>query len=459
MLPLHAVIQGLRTCLAAPPEVGQELQGFSRVVIDSRQVGPGDLFVALQGEREDGHDYMGQALAKGAKGIIAERRPEGLPEGMAPGALFLVKDTLGALQGLARFWRARHRLEVVGVTGSVGKTTAKEAIAAVLGEQYCVLKSPGNLNSETGLPLSLLTLESFHQIGVLEMGMYGLGEIATLCAIAQPRIGVVTNVGPSHLERLGSMEAIAKAKGELVESLPSSGVAILNGDDPRVRAMTERTSARCLLYGEDPSCDLWADEVVGEGLQGLHFRLHWAGESRQVLFSLPGRHNLSAALAAAAVGFTLGLSWEQVIAGLGKEHELRRMKVYSGPGGSTILDDTYNASPASTLAALDLLAEMKGRRIAVLGDMLELGAYEEEGHRSVGRRATQVADVLIVIGTLAQIMGQEAQICGLPEVYFASSKEQAEAYLAPQLRPGDYLLIKGSRGMELESIVEHLRRG
>lgn len=458
MLRLDDVIQGLNDHLVASPDVVGDHQGFLRVVIDSRQVSPGDLFVALRGEREDGHDYIPQALAQGATGVVSQRRPEGLSDGAGPIALFVVQDTLKALQGLARFWRARHALEVVGVTGSLGKTTTKEAIAMVLGERYCVLKSPGNLNSETGLPLSLLNVEADHQIAVLEMGMYGLGEIATLCDIARPRIGVVANVGPSHLERLGSLEAITRAKGELVESLPSHGVAVLNGDDPRVRGMKERSAARCLLYGEDPSCDLWADEVVSLGLRGLRFRLHSAEESHPVVLPLLGRHNLWAGLAAAAVGFTLGLSWEQVTTGLSKEHHLRRIQVCPGMGDCTILDDTYNASPASALAALNLLEEMEGRRIAVLGDMLELGDYQEEGHRSVGRRAAEVADTLVVVGKLAQIIGQEAQNCGLSEVYFASSKEQAEFHLAPLLQAGDYLLIKGSRGMAMETIVEKLRR-
>ncbi len=443
------------------------------VAIDSRTCEAGDLFVALPGERTDGHQYVGDAFHRGAiAALVHQDVPAGAmvvdlergpwPESLTFPVCFRVARTLDALHRWAGWWRARFPVRVIGITGSVGKTSTKELTWAILSRRYETLKTEGNLNSEIGLPLMLLRLTARHQWAVLEMGMYARGEIAALCAIARPVIGVVTMVGPVHLERLGSMEAIAAAKAELVEALPEDGVAVLNRDDPYVRGMAERTRARVFFYGLDPEADLWADEIVSEGLEGVRFDLHYRGETfRRVRVSLLGRHSVHTALRAIAVGLLEGLTWEEIFAGLRDRRAQLRLVAVPGLRGSTILDDTYNASPPSMLAALNLLAELDGRKIAVLGDMLELGAYEIEGHRLVGGRAGAVADLLITVGPRARIIAQEAMAVGLPphRVWICDSNQEAIEVLRQILEPGDVVLVKGSRGLHMEEIVSTLCEG
>jgi UDP-N-acetylmuramoyl-tripeptide--D-alanyl-D-alanine ligase len=428
-------------------------QSFSGVAIDSRQVQPSDLFIALPGEHRHGREFIPDAISRGAAGVIAEKQPRDLPHDVC---FFQVDNTLAALQRLAAYWRGKYRVKVVGITGSVGKTTCKELTAAVLSSGYQVLKSEANLNTEIGLPLTLLQLRPEHEQVVLEMGMYGLGDIRLLCQMARPQIGVVTNVGPVHLERLGTLEAIAQAKAELVESLPVDGWAVLNGDDPLVAAMAERTSARVALFGESPQCSVRGTVLSTSGLEGISFRLTCDDESVDVSAPLPGRHNLYNALAAATVGLANGLSLQEVAAALAAADVLLRLRVLSGPQGSTILDDTYNASPASMLAALDLLAELPGRHLALLGDMLELGAFEEEGHCLVGERAAQTTDILYTIGERGRIIGEAAQAAGHQDVRFLASKEAAAAAIRETLSEGAHLLVKASRAMALETVIEEL---
>ena len=428
-------------------------QSFSGVAIDSRQVQPSDLFIALPGEHRHGREFIPDAISRGAAGVIAEKQPRDLPHDVC---FFQVDNTLAALQRLAAYWRGKYRVKVVGITGSVGKTTCKELTAAVLSSGYQVLKSEANLNTEIGLPLTLLQLRPEHEQVVLEMGMYGLGDIRLLCQMARPQIGVVTNVGPVHLERLGTLEAIAQAKAELVESLPVDGWAVLNGDDPLVAAMAERTSARVALFGESPQCSVRGTVLSTSGLEGISFRLTCDDESVDVSAPLPGRHNLYNALAAATVGLADGLSLQKVAAALATADVLLRLRVLSGPQGSTILDDTYNASPASMLAALDLLAELPGRHVALLGDMLELGTFEEEGHCLVGERAAQTTDILYTVGERGRIIGEAAQAAGHQDVRFLASKEAAAAAIRETLSEGDHLLVKASRAMALETVIEEL---
>jgi UDP-N-acetylmuramoyl-tripeptide--D-alanyl-D-alanine ligase len=428
-------------------------QSFSGVAIDSRQVQPSDLFIALPGEHRHGREFIPDAISRGAAGVIAEKQPSDLPHDVC---FFQVDNTLAALQRLAAYWRGKYRVKVVGITGSVGKTTCKELTAAVLSSGYQVLKSEANLNTEIGLPLTLLQLRPEHEQVVLEMGMYGLGDIRLLCQMARPQIGVVTNVGPVHLERLGTLEAIAQAKAELVESLPVDGWAVLNGDDPLVAAMAERTSARVALFGESPQCSVRGTVLSTSGLEGISFRLTCDDESVDVSAPLPGRHNLYNALAAATVGLADGLSLQEVAAALAAADVLLRLRVLSGPQGSTILDDTYNASPASMLAALDLLAELPGRHLALLGDMLELGTFEEEGHCLVGERAAQTTDILYTVGERGRIIGEAAQAAGHQDVRFLASKEAAAAAIRETLSEGDHLLVKASRAMALETVIEEL---
>lgn len=473
-----------------------------RAVIDSRLVSPGCLFIALRGERHDGHEFIAEAVAKGAMAILAERQPD-IPcvllrtgdEGIAPADLehslaaqlegvqtgdwgldrplcLIVPDSLKALQRMAAYWRRQHDVRVIGITGSVGKTTSKEVIAMVLGQRYPTLKTEGNYNNEIGLPLTLLHLNARHQRVVLEMGMYDLGEIARLAEISLPQVGVLTNVGPTHLERLGTIERIAQAKAELPQALPAAntgGVAILNADDEWIMAMADQTQARIFSYGLTPEADLWADDIESQGLEGIRFRLHHRGESIHARVPLLGRHSVHTALCGAAVGLVEGLGWQEIIDGLHDRLSQLRLVAVPGPEGSIILDDTYNASPASTIAALNLLEELRlgnngGRTIAVLGDMYELGGYEEEGHKLVGRRARDVADILITVGSLGRIIGWEALAAGMPAAAVHMAENNAEAIdlirsLIRRSAAGDKILVKGSRGLAMEEIVAALQRG
>ena len=450
MLAMADIQNGIAGVLVASS--GPARATFRRAVIDSRQVRPGDLFFALRGERHDGHDFVLQALAAGAAGAVVER-PIDVPEDVA---LFQVSDSLAALQHLATYWRRRHDVRVVAVTGSVGKTTCKELVAAVLARRYRVLKSEANLNTEIGVPLTLLQLTPEHQRAVLEFAMYGRGEIDLLSRIAAPHIGVVTNIGPVHLERLGSLEAVAAAKAELVEALPADGVAVLNGDDPRVAALAARTRARVLLYGQGPQCQVRGSEPSSHGLEGISFRLTYGENSVLVSSPLPGRHHLYPCLAAAAVALAEGMALGEIAEALATARPELRLRVLPGPRDSTILDDSYNASPASMLAALDLLAELPGRRIALLGEMRELGAAEVGGHRQVGERAATACDLLLVMGERAQPLAEAARDAGLKDVRFLESSEEAAEMLQAELRSGDHLLVKASRALALEKVVDAL---
>ncbi|MBM3127813.1 MAG: UDP-N-acetylmuramoyl-tripeptide--D-alanyl-D-alanine ligase [Chloroflexi bacterium] len=450
-----------------------------QVTIDSRQARAGSLFIALQGETRDGHEFISDAITRGAAAIIAEARGgRGLGPnthlidcinsgvaGLQPSpptlpCVFSVPSSLRALQQLAAFYRRKFKCETIGVTGSIGKSSTKELIAAVLRQRFGILKSEGNLNNEIGLPLTLLQLNDSHARAILEMGMYALGEITTLCEIAQPRVGVVTNVGPTHLERLGTIERIAQAKAELVTALPRDGFAILNGDDPRVSAMREKTRARVFSYGLDSRCDLWADAIESLGLEGIAFTLHHGGENLRVRIPLLGRHSVHTALAAASVGIVENLAWDEILRGLRDVSAQLRLIAVPAENGATILDDTYNASPASSLAALNLLAELDGRKLAVLGDMLELGEEEARGHQVVGGRAAQIVDALIAVGTRGKWIGAAARDAGLAadKIFFAADNARAIEMLRAVTRPGDLVLIKGSRGMQMEQIVSAFAR-
>lgn len=450
-------------------------QPITSTVIDSRQAGPGALFVALKGEHADGHAYVADAFSCGAVAAIVERdiRSEGLvldltdraqtlPLSWSLPLLLRVNNSLQALQRVAAFWRRKHDVRVIGITGSVGKTTTKELTAAVMARRYVTLRSEGSYNNEIGLPLTLMRLTGEHERVVLEMGMYDVGEISDLARIAQPQVGVVTIIGPVHLERAKTIERIVAAKTELVEALPPApeGTAILNYDDERVRGMAQATQASLFYYGLSPQADLWADQIEGLGLDGVRFQLHHAGETLHLKIPLLGRHSVHTALRAAAVGLVEGLTWQEIVEGLRDPAAQLRLVATPGPGGSTILDDTYNASPASTIAALNLLEELDGRKIAVLGDMLELGDYEQEGHEKVGMRALDVADFLITVGPRGRIIGETALRWGMPpdRVHIVEQNAEAVAILEGLVQESDVILVKGSRAMGMEEIVNALGR-
>ena len=447
---------------------------ITEAAIDSRQVIPGALFVALPGEHRDGHSYVGEAFRRGASfAIIQHPLPEevrilDLRAGFHVEALsglevpfcLYVKDSLTALQQIARYWRRKFDLRVVGITGSVGKSTTKEVIAEVLGTRYRTLKSPGNLNNEIGLPLTLLRLGAGYERAVLEMGFYVPGEIAFLCDMALPEIGVVTNIGTVHAERAGSQEAIARGKAELVQALPPApqGVAVLNYDDPLVRPMAEKTRARVFYYGMDPAAELWADEVEGLGLDGIRFHLHYHQEALHVRIPLIGQHSVHTALRAAAVGLVDGLTWQEILDGLRHGHTQLRLVAARSETGALLLDDTYNASPESMLAALNLLAGLEGHKIAVLGDMLELGPYERQGHELVGVRAAEMVDRLVTVGERAHMIAASARQAGLSPsaiVEFGNTEEALD-HLRQTLGAADIVLVKGSRGIRMDRIVAAL---
>lgn len=474
-LTLADVYLGLGGKHLHPSLAGVSISSF---VIDSRQATPGSCFVALTGERTDGHHYIRDAIERGAIAVIAERwdpatpgiralalRPgqDASPEQVDQPLIFLTESSLLGLQRVAARWRTRHHPVVIGITGSVGKTSTKELVAAVLRQRHPTLWSAGNLNNEIGLPLTLLRLEQAHRFAVLEMGFYVEGEIAQLCELARPSIGVLTNIGPIHLERAGSIEAIFRGKAELVRALPPNGHAILNWDDEWVRRMAEFSPAPVFRYGLTPEADLWADQIESEGLEGIRFRFHHrqkTGKTDSLHLHLPllGRHAVHTALRAAAVGLVCGMGWEDIVRGLRDVSAQLRIEVQQGWNGSTLIDDTYNASPPSTLAALNLLADLGGRRLAVLGDMLELGDQAESGHRMVGARAAAVAHTLVTVGPLSAWIQEEALANGLPaaRVHHVASAAAALPLVRALVQAGDFVLIKGSRAMGMEDLAEGL---
>ncbi len=477
MITLADVIEALTGI--RPEQAHKPIAGGA---IDSRLVVPEALFIALPGEHHDGHDFVPEAFEKGASYALVQRdlggslatldlRPPLTAETLASRLKKLeepfclrVDDSLLALQQVAKWWRTKLGVQVIGITGSVGKSTTKEVVAEVLSQRYCTLKNKGNLNNEIGLPLTMLSLTEDHERAVLEMGFYVPGEIEFLCDLAAPRIGVVTNIGTVHASRAGSQEEIARGKAELVQALPEDGFAILNYDDPLVRKMAELTHAHVFFYGMDSAVDLWADNVESLGLEGIRFFLHYRQEKNrpaevlQLRVPLIGRHSVQTVLRAAGVGLVDGLTWQEIVSGLrSASNELRLLAVRT-PTGALILDDTYNASPESMLAALNLLQDLEGRRVAVLGDMLELGQYEERGHEMVGIRAAEIVDELITVGERGKMIANAALTAGLP-VNKVSMMEQVEdviKYLVPSLKPGDVLLVKGSNLMKMDRIVSAL---
>jgi UDP-N-acetylmuramoyl-tripeptide--D-alanyl-D-alanine ligase len=442
---------------------GRQIRGAA---VDSRLVGEGQLFVALPGERTDGHRYLGEAVVAGAAAVVVSRPiPDAVLDALGDVTVLAVPDGVVALAAIAAGWRARFDPLVVGVTGSIAKTSTKEAIAAVLGTTFRTLRSEGNQNNEIGLPLALLRLGPDHRAAVLEMGMYAGGEIAELARLARPRIGVVTAVHGVHLSRLGSLSAIEHAKGELVEALPSDGVAVLNQDDRRVRRMADRSAARVLGYGLGPDAEVGAEDVASAGLDGMRFTLRLppvrGGRPVRLPARIPGLGKLSVhnALAGAAVGHAAGIEPPVIVHALAGGWSAPHRGQVVRLGRVTLIDDAYNASPPSMTAALDLLAGLPGRRIAVLGEMLELGKGAATGHREVGTAAAATSDLLIVVGAGAAGIAAGAKAAGLDgsRILEARDRDAALDLLRDRLRDGDVVLVKASRGVELDVLVDALR--
>lgn len=434
---------------------------FTTAAVDSRHVTPGSLFVALRGERVDGHAFVSEAATNGATVALVER-PVTLPNG-SDVALVQVPDSLSALQELAAWWRSRSAVRVVGITGSTGKTIAKEIVADVLARTRTVLRNEGNLNSETGLPMTLLRLEPAHDVAVLEMSMYTEGEIARLTEIARPEIGVVLAVHPTHLERAGSIEAIARAKSELPAALPADGLAVLNADDPRVAAMAAVTAAEVRTYGLRPDASVRAADIESLGLGGTVFTLEAPWGIRRMHSAMPGRHLVPHALAAVAVAERFEVPLDEVEAALAAgSHADHRMAVMTAASGATLIDDTYNASPVSVSAALDFLAETPlaagRRRYAVLGDMLELGPDEERLHREIGAKAAGIVAGLLAVGERGRWIAEAARQAGLARVDTVADADEAATAFDRSIpaTAGDLVLVKGSRGVALDRLVDAL---
>jgi UDP-N-acetylmuramoyl-tripeptide--D-alanyl-D-alanine ligase len=438
----------------SPSDLGRSVTGFTT---SSRDVIRGNIFVALKGECADGHDFAGEALKAGAGGAIVERPIEGdLPPDRH---LLISRSPLKSVQDLASYWRRKHELCVIGVTGSLGKTTVKDAVAQALVPlgAASVLKSEGNHNTEIGLPLELLKLTDDHKVAVLEMGMYQRGDIALLADIAAPSVGIITNVQSNHLERTGSIERTAQGKAELVHALPESGLAILNGDDPLVSAMGAATAARSVRYGVSGQADFVASDVAGYGRLGFQALLRHGSRRLRLRCPTPGVHNAVNLLPALATAHYLGIPWVDIRRALEEFRLSSRGAFIPGPHGSTLLDDRYNASAASVIAALNLLGEEPGRHIALLGEMYELGPAAEEEHRAVGRHCGNL-DRLILLGSRTEWIAEDARKAGLQAelIIRVDDNEQAVKAAENLLSPGDVMLIKGSRGLHLETVVSAL---
>ncbi len=461
------------------------------VCSDTRRIEEGNLFVAISGERFDGHDFVRDAMRSGAcaslvsaewhdrltgragragqadqagracqadqadQASLADRADQAGRE-IPDGARIVVPEVLPALQAFAGWHRRRFDLPVIAVTGSSGKTTTKNLIAAVLGERYRVFKTPGNLNSQLGVSEALFSLSEDHGAAVLELGMNRAGELDRLSRMTRPSVGVITNVGPAHIEFFESIEGIARAKGELLDHLPAGGSAVLNADDPLVMKQAGRTRARVLTFGRAAGADVRLSWARTE-LSGSNFALSDGASFR---INLMGEHQVMNAAAAVAVGRLSGIDDRDIARALQNVEPTPMRMEYKKAGDVHLIDDTYNANPSSMKAALDALAAAGGRKLVVLGDMLELGDLGRAAHREIGKRAADVAERIVTVGELAREIAEGAVAEGMPASRVASflSNDEAAAGVMAEIADGDVILVKGSRGMRMESIVESLEK-
>lgn len=437
-----------------------ERTDITGISIDSRTIRNGELFVAIRGDRFDGHDFVQDALQKGAWGAVVERSALEQKYVSLGGKqnVFPVEDTLLSLQEMSMRHRRKFTLPLVAITGSNGKTTTKEMAARILREAGPVLRNEGNLNNHIGVPLTLLKMTRDHRAAVIEMGMSAAGEIALLAHLAAPTVGVITNVGPAHLEFLGSMDNVARAKGELLRGMPQQGTAVLNADDDYCGMFRELFGGTVRTFGLDRPADV-AGRIAGQGPDHTDIVIAAGGASAPVRLRTVGKHNVRNALAAAAAALAAGLPLGAVQRGLGAFEPVAMRSELRSYGGRTVLADCYNANPASMQAALETIAALRGRGrvIAVLGDMLELGQGSPEQHREVGGAAARLGiDLLITVGPLSTHIAAGAREKGMAadRVIEAGSTAAAAGLLRSLSRSGDVVLVKGSRGMKMESVLE-----
>jgi UDP-N-acetylmuramoyl-tripeptide--D-alanyl-D-alanine ligase len=434
-----------------------EIKGVS---IDSRNIKEGDLFVALRGDRFDGHDFVPEAIKKGAWGALVERSALESRYDSLGGLknIVPVEDTLFALQEMSHMHRKKYPIPIVGITGSNGKTTTKEMVAGILKQKGPVLKNEGNLNNHIGVPLTLLKLDARHRAAAVEMGMSAPGEIDLLARLVYPDVAVITNIGPAHLEFLGSLDMVAEAKAELLANLKADGTAVLNADDRYYETLRKKFNGRVLSFGIDKRADVGASDIL-QGKDYTDFTLQGEGASARVRLRALGRHNLYNALAAGAAAIAAGMTIEAVKSGLDDFEPVSMRSEVKVVQGRTLLADYYNANPGSVKAALETLVTLRrgAKSIAVLGDMLELGPAGAEEHRKIGRTAARLGvHAVIALGSLSKHILEGAAEAGMPQenLFSAASHEQAAELLRSQSQNGDAVLIKGSRGMKMEKILE-----
>ena len=429
------------------------------VSIDSRAVNKGDLFVALAGEQTDGHNYLAQALEQGAAGVVISREDAIAEYGLQN--YILAEDGAVFLQTLAHWLRQNTIIPVIGVTGSTGKTSTKDFLAAVLAPLGDVVVTKGNHNNELGMPLTICRLEEDTKAMVVEMGMRGLGQIDFLCNIAKPKYGLITNIGKTHCELLGSQENIAQAKCELLAHIPSDGVIALNSSDRALIApWLDICKGRIVWYdatGRDKNAEYRAENII-QHAAGITYELHAGDHSEKIHLAVHGVHNVSNSMAAIAIAREVGVDWKSIVSALAQAKLTgMRLDITKNADGVTVINDAYNANPDSMKSAISVLMNQEGsRKIAVLGDMYELGKYEEQSHREVGNEAAvQHVDYLIAVGQLGALIGESAQMAGC-RVDFAKDNAEASSLLRQYIKTGDAVLVKGSRGMKMEQIVQSL---
>lgn len=437
--------------------VGGSLRGpdreISGVSIDTRSLKKGQLFLAIKGPKYDGHDFLMTASRNGAAAALISAqsaKDKNRPDGFS---LITVSDTAAALQQLAGYYRNKFALKMTAITGSNGKTTVKEMTARVLSQKFQVLKNQGNLNNQYGIPLSLFNIGPEHQVAVMELGMSGFGEIAALCRIVHPELGIITNIGEGHTEFLKDIQNVARAKGELLEALPASGTAIINYDDGNLKAHAGKAKARVLGFSIDSGSDYRAEEIELTE-QGIKFTL------KGVRFQLPvlGKHNVYNALAAAAAGEVLGIDLKSAALALTDFQPASMRLEMMETGTVKILSDCYNANPQSMQAALAVLKNLPAKRkVAILGDMKELGAIAPDRHRQAGRTAAQAADLVLTAGPLAAEITIGAKEQGGQALHFEDTTSLAQK-LTGLLLPGDLVLVKASRSMHFEEVLEAIKR-
>ncbi len=424
------------------------------IFTDSRKAEAGGLFVPIKGARVDAHDFIEQVMEKGVLATLSEK-----DLGEKPFPYILVKSSLTAVKDIAEFYLKQLQIPVVGITGSVGKTSTKEVIASVLAQKYNTLKTQGNFNNELGLPLTIFRLRDEHEMAVLEMGISDFGEMHRLAKIARPNTCVITNIGLCHLEFLKSRDGILKAKTEIFDYLQSDGHIILNGDDDKLVTVQEAKGIKPVFFGVENHQGIWADEIKPEGLKGISCCIHAGEESFSVLIPVPGKHSVYNALAATAVGLTYGLTIEEIRKGIESLQSVSgRFHIIETPE-YTVIDDCYNANPISMKASLDVLTDALGRKVAILGDMGELGADERKMHQEVGRYAAErEIDVLLCVGELSADMAEAARtVSSKTQVEHFANKEDLMKELPELLEKGDTVLVKASHFMEFGEIVEKLK--